>query len=59
MYEYYTINHIALMTNLTSRTIRNYMKSGLLEGELMNGVWHFFCRSGRCILVAPFSCALH
>ena len=41
MYEYYTINHIALMTGLTSRTIRNYLKMGLLEGGLINGVWHF------------------
>ena len=41
MYEYYTINHVALMTGLTSRTIRNYLKAGLLEGELINGVWHF------------------
>ena len=41
MYEYYTINHIALITGLTSRTIRNHMKQGLLEGEMINGVWHF------------------
>jgi len=41
MYEYYTINHVALITGLTSRTIRNYIKLGLLEGEMINGVWHF------------------
>ena len=41
MYEYYTINHIALITGLTGRTIRNHLKTGLLEGELINGVWHF------------------
>ncbi len=41
MYEYYTINHIALITGLTSRTIRSYLKQGLLQGEMISGVWHF------------------
>ncbi|MBE5810682.1 MAG: hypothetical protein E7318_07080 [Clostridiales bacterium] len=41
MQEMYTINHVALMSGLSSRTIRNYMKMGFLEGEMINGVWHF------------------
>ena len=41
MQDMYTINHVALMSGLSSRTIRNYMKMGLIEGELINGVWHF------------------
>ena len=41
MQEMYTINHVALMSGLSSRTIRNYMKMGLIEGEMINGVWHF------------------
>ncbi len=41
MQELYTINHVALMSGLSSRTIRNYMKMGLIEGEMINGVWHF------------------
>ncbi len=41
MNEYYTINHIVLMTGLTDRTIRNYIRMGLLQGEMINGMWHF------------------
>ena len=37
----YTIGHLTLFTGLTDRTIRNYLASGLLEGEKINGVWHF------------------
>lgn len=41
MQDMYTINHVAMMSGLSSRTIRNYMKMGLIEGEMINGVWHF------------------
>lgn len=41
MNEFYTINDIATMTGLTTRTIRNYMKLGMLEGEKVEGVWQF------------------
>ena len=41
MNEFYTINDIATMTGLTTRTIRNYMKLGMLEGEKQDGVWQF------------------
>lgn len=41
MQDMYTINHVALMSGLSSRTIRNYMKTGLIAGEMINGVWHF------------------
>ena len=41
MQEMYTINHVALMSGLSSRTIRNYIKMGFIEGEMINGVWHF------------------
>lgn len=41
MNEFYTINDIATMTGLTTRTVRNYMKMGLLEGEKVEGVWQF------------------
>lgn len=39
--NYYTIGHLVLFTGLTDRTIRKYISSGILEGELINGVWHF------------------
>ncbi|MBQ8790285.1 MAG: MerR family DNA-binding transcriptional regulator [Ruminiclostridium sp.] len=41
MESFYTINEVATMTGLTTRTIRNYLKSGLISGEKVNGVWSF------------------
>jgi len=41
MNEFYTINDIATMTGLTTRTVRNYIKMGLLEGEKIDGTWQF------------------
>lgn len=41
MEKYYTINEISIMTGLTTRTIRNYLKSGLINGEKINGIWMF------------------
>jgi len=41
MNEFYTINEIATMTGLTTRTVRNYIKMGLLQGEKIDGVWQF------------------
>lgn len=39
MEKHYTINEVAAMTGLTTRTVRNYLKSGLVSGEKINGVW--------------------
>ena len=39
--SYYLINHLVLFTGLTDRTIRNYISSGVLRGEKINGLWHF------------------
>ena len=39
--NYYVIGHLVQITGLTDRTIRNYISRGILEGELINGVWHF------------------
>lgn len=41
MKEYYTIQDICLCTGLTSRTIRNYMKKGLLTGDKKDRIWQF------------------
>lgn len=37
----YTLNELATMTGLTTRTLRTYLKTGLLSGEKADGVWHF------------------
>jgi hypothetical protein len=38
---WYTLNNIATMTGLTTRTLRNYLQMGLLIGEKVDGVWRF------------------
>lgn len=38
---WYTLNNIATMTGLTTRTLRNYLRMGLLTGEKVDGVWRF------------------
>ncbi|SHO53250.1 class I SAM-dependent methyltransferase [Anaerocolumna xylanovorans] len=37
----FTIADISKMTGFTDRTIRNYMKRGLLKGSLVKGTWYF------------------
>lgn len=39
--NYYLIRHLVLITGLTDRTIRSYISSGILQGEKINGLWHF------------------
>ncbi len=39
--NYYLISHLVLVTGLSDRTIRNYIASGILQGEKINGLWHF------------------
>lgn len=37
----YTVEEIANMTSLTTRTIRNYIKDGRLKGRKVGGNWRF------------------
>ena len=37
----YTLGHLVMFTGLTDRTLRSYIKLGFLEGEKINGLWHF------------------
>lgn len=39
--NYYLINHLVLYTGLSDRTIRHYIASGILQGERIDGLWHF------------------
>ena len=39
--HYYTLGHLSQITGLTDRTLRTYLRNGVLEGEKINGVWHF------------------
>ncbi len=53
MDKYYTINEISTMTGLTTRTIRNYLKSGLINGEKVNGIWTFSSEDFSDMLTNP------
>jgi len=37
----FTVEDIARMTSFTSRTIRNYLKDGTLQGRKIGGQWRF------------------
>lgn len=54
MKEFYSINDISLMSGLTSRTIRNYIEMGLLEGEKVSGQWQFSSDQVRQLFEHPF-----
>lgn len=41
MKEFYTVEDIAAMTGLSTRTVRSYLASGQLEGEKCDGAWRF------------------
>ena len=38
---YYSIDDLAMMTGLTTRTLRSYIKSGVLRGDKAAGRWRF------------------
>lgn len=37
----YTVEEIAKITSLTTRTIRNYLRTGILKGRKIGGQWRF------------------
>lgn len=39
--SYYCIEDIAQMLDVTDRTVRNYLKSGILQGVKVGGQWRF------------------
>lgn len=41
MDRYITLNELAVMTGLTTRTLRNYMKTHVLQGKKQEGIWMF------------------
>lgn len=50
----YTIEDIAQMTGLSSRTIRTYRKMGLLEGTLQGNAWTFTPEQVGKLLNEPY-----
>ena len=41
MEKTYSLNDLALITGYTTRTLRNYLALGALDGEKIDGVWQF------------------
>ena len=41
MEKQYTINEVAVMCGLSTRTLRNYIKMNILKGEMEEGIWKF------------------
>ena len=39
--KYYTLEQVAAMTELSERTVRNYLRLGVLHGEKVDGAWRF------------------
>ena len=37
----YNLNQLAMITGLTTRTLRNHLKAGVLTGEKIDGNWQF------------------
>ncbi len=50
---YYTLGHLVQFTGLSDRTLRNYLASGVLEGEKINGVWHFTPEQANALFTHP------
>ena len=41
MNDTYTLNQLAMITSLTTRTLRNHLRQGTLTGEKQDGMWTF------------------
>jgi len=50
----YNLNDLALMTGFTTRTLRNYLNQGLLNGEKTNGMWQFTAAEIERFFSEPF-----
>ncbi len=52
--EIYTINDIAFMTGFTTRTLRTYIKNGLLKGTCLENKWIFSAENFQDFLREPY-----
>ena len=50
----YNLNDLALMTGFTTRTLRNYLNQGILNGEKANGMWQFTAEEIERFFQEPF-----
>ena len=50
----YTLDDIAMMTGFSTRTLRNYLNQGLLQGEKVDGAWQFTSEELDRFFAEPF-----
>ena len=49
----YTIEQLSTVTGLTTRTLRNYLKAEILQGDKSDGIWHFSEEQVRQFVTHP------
>ena len=54
MKETYNLNEIAMMCDLSTRTLRNYLNQGFLKGNKIDGIWTFTIEDIEQFLSEPF-----
>lgn len=55
MDKFYSINELATITGLTTRTLRNYIKMDILSGEKIDGIWQFDSEQIEAFLHHPMA----
>lgn len=50
----YDLNELAMMTGFTTRTLRNYLTQGLLQGNKVNGTWQFTAEEIDAFFSEPY-----
>ncbi len=53
MDDFYTLDQVAQITGLTTRTLRNYIADGLLRGKKTDGSWRFTVEEIAEMLAKP------
>ncbi len=51
--EFYTINELALISGFTTRSLRNFISMGHLNGEKIDGIWQFTSQEIDAFLSNP------
>ena len=53
MKKYYSLNELAMITSLTTRTLRNHLRLGTLSGEKVDGTWRFTPENVDAFMAQP------
>lgn len=53
MEKTFNINELSMISGFTTRTLRNYIKKGVLQGDIRSGVWVFSEKQLQTFLESP------